>query len=241
MPIPPNPKAYHHVFSNQGVRFYRSSLCIVAVTERTRTHDHRGCGTHVHPCRHRCGHWRTVAQCGVRRDHEHRFVAERHWRWTFDLDRHRWTDWRLIHRSALCTSGGLVRSTRRGRPRRTGQSERGLATTELAFLTPLILFLIIGIAQAALWAHATAVAQAAADFGADIGSTYGADPLAGEEAARQFVAQSGGLNNVVPGSSLSTVAGVDQVTVTIVGEVPSVVGSLTVRAASTSAVEVIRP
>lgn len=121
------------------------------------------------------------------------------------------------------------------------RSERGLATTEVAFLTPLLLLLIIGIAQAALWAHATAVAQAAADFGADIGATYRADQTAGDEAAKQFIAQSGGLNNAVAKSDFSTIGGVEQLTVVVSGNVPSVVGSLSVRASSTAPLEIIRP
>lgn len=100
---------------------------------------------------------------------------------------------------------------------------------------------MIGIAQAALWAHATAVAQAAADFGADVGATYRADSTSGEEAARQFVAQSGGLNQPVVQSHRSTIGGVEQLTISIVGEVPSVVGSLKVEATSTAVLEVVRP
>lgn len=121
------------------------------------------------------------------------------------------------------------------------EPERGLASTEVAFLTPLILLLIVGIAQAALWAHASAVAQAAADFGADVGSTYRASPDAGPLAARGFVAQSGGLNNAAAVSQQISIDGVAHVTITVTGEVPSVVGALTVRATSTSAVEAVRP
>jgi len=111
----------------------------------------------------------------------------------------------------------------------------------LAFLTPLILFLIIGIAQAALWAHASAVAQAAADYGADVGSTYGAAAADGPDAARSFIAQSGGLNGATVVSTSTRVGDVDQVTIVVSGQVPSVVGALTVQATSTSTVEAVRP
>lgn len=131
------------------------------------------------------------------------------------------------------------RSGARSAPKSGG--ERGLATTELAFLTPLILFLIIGIAQGALWAHATAVAQAAADHGADVGSTYDAPADSGKVAAEAFALQAGGLNNPVAAPTTVTIGGIEQVTITVTGEVPSLVGPLSVQATSTSPREVVRP
>lgn len=116
------------------------------------------------------------------------------------------------------------------------REERGLTTTELAFLAPLLLFVIVGIAQAALWAHANSAAQAAADFGAEVASAYDATPRQGQDAAAEFLDQIGNVNNINV-EPITFSADGTRLTIVVTGDVPGVVGSLSVRAVSTAVVE----
>ena len=83
-----------------------------------------------------------------------------------------------------------------------------------------------------MWAHAGAVAQAAADHGAEIAALIGSDDSAGIAAAQDFVANAGGLDDVVvsaantPGSAL--------VELRVRATYPSVFGSLSISATATT-------
>lgn len=74
--------------------------------------------------------------------------------------------------------------------RRCGR-QAGSVSVELVIATPLLLLLLLGIVQFALWAHATHIAQAAAAQGLAAGRVQGGGPAAGEQTARGVLAQIG--------------------------------------------------
>ena len=92
---------------------------------------------------------------------------------------------------------------------------------------------VLGIVQVTLWAHANAVAQAAADHGAEVAAALDGTEAAGEEAAEAFI-DSAGL--VRDGDAVAN-RGTEQVTVVVTGSYPSVFGVLQVRASSQLVVE----
>ena len=97
---------------------------------------------------------------------------------------------------------------------------------------PIVLAIVIGIVQAALWAHANSVAQAAADYGAEIAAAYESDAAAGEEAALVFLSQAPAIKD---GSATAAIDGAtDQVTVSVSASFPSVFGLLGVEASATT-------
>ena len=93
---------------------------------------------------------------------------------------------------------------------------------------PIVLFVVIGIVQTALWAHANSVAQAAADHGAEVAAAFGSDGLAGETAATNFLASVAAVQNAT--ATASTDPTTEQVTMVVTASYPSVFGLLDVRA-----------
>jgi Flp pilus assembly protein TadG len=86
--------------------------------------------------------------------------------------------------------------------------ERGAATLELTVLFPVLMLLIFGVIQGALFFHGRAVVLAAAEQGVRAGRLDGQPNRAGtaELQARQFLADTGELNNLF---ELSIVPAVD--------------------------------
>ena len=78
-----------------------------------------------------------------------------------------------------------------------GRADRGAATLELVVLFPVLLLLIFGVVQGALFFHGRNVALAAAEQGVRAGRADGhSDPAAVAVAqARQFFADTGELDN----------------------------------------------
>jgi len=112
-------------------------------------------------------------------------------------------------------------------------------TTELAILFPIILVVVLAIFQAALWAHAGAIAQAAADHGAEVAASFGADGAAGESAALDLAAKAGTIGDVV--AQTSDDPGSEFVTVQVSGTYPSLFGRLEVHASATTVRERVVP
>ena len=92
---------------------------------------------------------------------------------------------------------------------------------------------VLGIVQVTLWAHANAVAQAAADHGAEVAAALDGTEQAGEEAAKAFMDSAG----LVRAGAADADRGLDRVTVAVTGSYPSVFGVLQVRASSQLVVE----
>lgn len=113
------------------------------------------------------------------------------------------------------------------------RAERGLATTELAILFPIVMAVVLSIMHVALWSHANAVAQAAAEHGAEVAAAFGADPDEGRVAAEEFVERAGQVGDAIAVVSMRAA----DVTVTVSGTYPSIFGRLEVSASSTLVIE----
>lgn len=79
--------------------------------------------------------------------------------------------------------------------RRLGD-ERGMTTSQVAILFPVVLFWIMLIVQYGLWWHAKQVANAAAAEAVDAAQVSTGTARDGEDAAASYLAQSGNLSNV---------------------------------------------
>ena len=97
-----------------------------------------------------------------------------------------------------------------------GPADRGAATLELVVLFPVLLLLIFGVIQGALFFHGRNVALAAAEQGVRAGRVDGqGDPAAiAAQEARQFLADTGELDNLTGLVITPTVTG-EQVRVTV--------------------------
>ncbi len=78
-----------------------------------------------------------------------------------------------------------------GRLRWVVRGDRGSVSAELVIATPLLLLMVMGIMQFALWSHATHIAQAAAAQGLAAARVQDATPARGEAAARELLDQLG--------------------------------------------------
>jgi Flp pilus assembly protein TadG len=81
--------------------------------------------------------------------------------------------------------------TRRHRGRRLRGGERGSVTAELALATPLLLLLLMVLAQVALWQHATHIAQAAAAQALNAARVQHGSTTDGHAAAHELLGQLG--------------------------------------------------
>lgn len=119
---------------------------------------------------------------------------------------------RLRHaRAARSSAAGTAR------PR-----DAGFVTLELVVLFPLLLLLIFGMVQGALFFHGRNVVQAAAEQGVRAGRVDGqsAASAVAVAQARQFLADSGELDNLTGMSFAPTISG-DQLRLTVTGRTVS--------------------
>jgi len=116
------------------------------------------------------------------------------------------------------------------------RSESGLATTEVAIIFPVIIGVMLIVVQGALWAHAGAVAQAAADHGAEVASLIGSTDVAAELAAEDFASNSDIIGDV--DAIANNAAGSEFVQVTVTGNYPTIFGVRTISVTATSIREV---
>ena len=124
------------------------------------------------------------------------------------------------------------RDTSRRRPRtlRSWRDERGAVAAELVIATPLLLLLVMGVIQFALWQHATHVAEAAAQQALSVGRLQGETAAAGKAQGQAVLAQVAGGVLVAPTVTATKTPAVTTVVVT--GRAVSIIGlfSLPVRA-----------
>lgn len=113
-----------------------------------------------------------------------------------------------------------MRRVRRGWPR-LGGDERGSVTAELVIAVPALLLLLLVIAQFAIWAHATHIAQAAASQALSAARVQGASSADGHAQAEEVLTQLGGgpLHN--PNAAVTR--GPEQSTVDITGHAARVI------------------
>ncbi|MDA8356557.1 MAG: pilus assembly protein [Actinomycetota bacterium] len=117
------------------------------------------------------------------------------------------------------------------------RSERGAVAAELVIATPLLLLLIMGVIQFALWEHAVHVADAVAQQGVSVGRLQGEPAEAGETEARSVLDQLG--PSVLTGTTITATKTTEMTTVTVTGHAESILGvfSLPVSATASGASE----
>ena len=118
-----------------------------------------------------------------------------------------------------------------------GRDERGAVSAELVIATPLLLLLIMGVIQFALWEHAEHVAAAVAQQGVAVGRLQGESAQAGEQQAQTVLDQLG--SSVLTGAKVVATRTNLATTVTVTGHAESIVGffSLPVRATAAGPTE----
>jgi Flp pilus assembly protein TadG len=118
-----------------------------------------------------------------------------------------------------------------------GRDERGAVAAELVIATPLLLLLIMGVIQFALWQHAEHIASAIAQQGVAVGRLQGETAAAGQNEAQTVLHQLG--SGVLVGSNITATRTNATTTVTVTGHAESVVGlfSLPVKAVATGPTE----
>ncbi|GAA4884472.1 pilus assembly protein [Pseudonocardia sp. C8] len=105
--------------------------------------------------------------------------------------------------------------------RRFGGDERGSVTAELVLAVPALLLLLLVIAQFAVWAHATHIAQAAASQALSGARVQGGSSADGQAQAGSVLAQLGGGPLHDPRAAVTR--GPEQSTVEITGHAARVV------------------
>lgn len=105
--------------------------------------------------------------------------------------------------------------------RRLGRDDRGAVSTELAVAIPLVMLLILLIAQFAVWTHATHVAQAAASQALSATRVVGGTTATGHDAARAVLTQLG--DGVLKGGHADVTRGPETTTVEIRGTASRIV------------------
>jgi Flp pilus assembly protein TadG len=113
------------------------------------------------------------------------------------------------------------------------RDDRGDVSLQTVLLTPVVLALIVVIAQAALWFHAVQLADGAAAEAVTAASRYGASAGDGEQALRQFTVEAGAhvTSAQVSGAGLEVVA---TVTLAVPHVVPWWPGTVTRSARATA-------
>ena len=136
------------------------------------------------------------------------------------------------------TKGLTPRPQRRLLVRTLARDERGAVSAELVIATPLLLLLIMGVIQFALWQHATHVAGAVAQQGLAVGRLQGETAAAGQSEAQSVLDQLG--SGVLVDSNITATRTGTTTTVVVTGHAESVVGlfSLPVKATATGPTEI---
>jgi Flp pilus assembly protein TadG len=122
--------------------------------------------------------------------------------------------------------------------RTLARDERGAVSAELVIATPLLLLLIMGVIQFALWQHATHVAGAVAQQGLAVGRLQGETAAAGQSEAQSVLDQLG--SGVLVDSNIIATRTGTTTTVVVTGHAESIVGlfSLPVKATATGPTEI---
>ena len=135
---------------------------------------------------------------------------------------------------AAHTGRSTKRAARHGRLRcAAAHDERGAVSAELVIATPLLLLLIMGVIQFALWQHAEHVASAVAQQGVAVGRLQGETATAGEDQARSVLDQLG--SGVLTGSDVTATRTATTTTVTVTGHAESILGIFTLPVRATAA------
>lgn len=109
--------------------------------------------------------------------------------------------------------------------RSLARDERGAVSAELVIATPLLLLLIMGVIQFALWEHAEHIASAVAQQGVSVGRLQGETAGAGQAEAQSVLDQLGPA--VLSHSNITATRTATTTTVTVTGHAESIVGIFT--------------
>jgi Flp pilus assembly protein TadG len=125
--------------------------------------------------------------------------------------------------------------------RRFRDDERGAGTAELVIATPLLLLLVLTIAQFALYLHATHIAQAAASEALSAARVSGGTAAAGTMEGNRILAQLG--DGPLRGTQVDVQRDGSQTSVRITGTVTNVIPfmTLTVHAEAVGPIEKFEP
>jgi Flp pilus assembly protein TadG len=104
--------------------------------------------------------------------------------------------------------------------------ERGSASVEITLAAPLAIFLLLLIVQYAMWAHATHIAQAAANTGVQSARVHGGSQQAGQADTQMVLDQMAGT--VLTGTSVTVDVSGAEATVTVTGHAMAVIPGLSV-------------
>jgi Flp pilus assembly protein TadG len=107
---------------------------------------------------------------------------------------------------------------------RRGRRDRGSATVELTLAAPLAGFLLMLVVQFAMWAHATHIAQAAANAGVQAARVHGGSVASGEDTTHAVLDQLAGSTLSEAGVTVDRTA--TDATVTIDGTAAAVLPGL---------------
>ena len=110
-------------------------------------------------------------------------------------------------------------------------------SAELVIATPLLLLLIMGIIQFALWQHAEHIASAVAQQGVAVGRLQGETATDGQNQAQTVLHQLG--SSVLVDSNITATRTAAATTVTVTGHAESIIGifTLPVKAVAAGATE----
>jgi Flp pilus assembly protein TadG len=119
--------------------------------------------------------------------------------------------------------------------------QRGAGTAELIIATPLLLLLVLLIAQFALYMHAVHIAQSAASGALSAARVSGGSAAAGNAEGQRVLTQLG--RGPLQGTSVNVQRGAAQVAVTVAGTVTNVIpfATFTVHAEAVGPVEKFAP
>jgi Flp pilus assembly protein TadG len=104
--------------------------------------------------------------------------------------------------------------------------ERGSASVEITLAAPLAILLLLLIVQYAMWAHATHIAQAAANTGVQAARVHGGSQQAGHADTQTVLDQMAGT--VLTGTSVTVEVTAAEATVTVTGHAMAVIPGISV-------------
>jgi Flp pilus assembly protein TadG len=104
--------------------------------------------------------------------------------------------------------------------------ERGSASVEITLAAPLAIFLLLLIVQYAMWAHATHIAQAAANTGVQAARVHGGSQQAGHADTQAVLDQMAGT--VLTGASVTVELTGTDANVTVTGHAMAVIPGMSV-------------
>lgn len=118
------------------------------------------------------------------------------------------------------------------RRRRRERDERGVSTVEVVIAFPIVMTLLLLIVQLGIAAHARSVAEAAAQEGAAVARRYDGSAGAGKTRTNEYLNELG--PTILQNRGVSVERGAETVTVTVTGNVISVIPGMHLKVRKTA-------